>query len=118
MDKNAAFGIDLLLPQARNSPKISFLSLIVSSRLVATLERPITTIRQDTCKMLEYYCVLCFSQDGKLPELIDIVVASGCKLFVSAVGVPPRWAVDKLHAAGIPVMVAMLSYVILMVMSN
>jgi NAD(P)H-dependent flavin oxidoreductase YrpB (nitropropane dioxygenase family) len=27
-----------------------------------------------------------------------------CRLFVSAVGVPPRWAVDKLHKAGIPVM--------------
>ncbi len=42
--------------------------------------------------------------DGKLPELIDIVLASKCNLFVSAVGVPPRWVVDKLHAAGIPVM--------------
>jgi NAD(P)H-dependent flavin oxidoreductase YrpB (nitropropane dioxygenase family) len=42
--------------------------------------------------------------DGKLPELIDIVVESGAALFVSAVGVPPIWAVEKLHAAGIPVM--------------
>lgn len=42
--------------------------------------------------------------DGKLPELIDIVVESGATLFVSAVGVPPVWAVEKLHAAGIPVM--------------
>jgi NAD(P)H-dependent flavin oxidoreductase YrpB (nitropropane dioxygenase family) len=41
---------------------------------------------------------------GALPELIDIIINSGAKLFVSAVGVPPRWAVDKLHAAGIPVM--------------
>ena len=41
---------------------------------------------------------------GKLPELIDIVCGSGCKVFVSAVGVPPRWAVDKLHAAGITCM--------------
>lgn len=42
--------------------------------------------------------------EGKLPELIDIIIESGARLFVSAVGVPPRWAVDKLHAAGIPVM--------------
>lgn len=42
--------------------------------------------------------------EGKLPELIDIIVSSGAKLFVSAVGVPPRWVVDKLHKAGIPVM--------------
>lgn len=41
---------------------------------------------------------------GALPELIDIIIDSGAKLFVSAVGVPPRFAVDKLHAAGIPVM--------------
>jgi NAD(P)H-dependent flavin oxidoreductase YrpB (nitropropane dioxygenase family) len=41
---------------------------------------------------------------GTLPELIDIICKSGCKLFVSAVGVPPRWAVDKLHQHKIPVM--------------
>jgi len=42
--------------------------------------------------------------EGNLPELIDIICASGAKLFVSAVGVPPRWAVDKLHKSGILVM--------------
>jgi NAD(P)H-dependent flavin oxidoreductase YrpB (nitropropane dioxygenase family) len=41
---------------------------------------------------------------GDLPELIDLTIQSGAKLFVSAVGVPPKFAVDKLHAAGIPVM--------------
>jgi NAD(P)H-dependent flavin oxidoreductase YrpB (nitropropane dioxygenase family) len=41
---------------------------------------------------------------GTLPELIDIICHSGAKLFVSAVGVPPRWAVDKLHEHKIPVM--------------
>jgi NAD(P)H-dependent flavin oxidoreductase YrpB (nitropropane dioxygenase family) len=41
---------------------------------------------------------------GKLPELIDITIQSGAKLFVSAVGVPPKWAIEKLHAAGIPIM--------------
>eukprot|EP00931_Biecheleriopsis_adriatica_P056009 TRINITY_DN331_c0_g1_i1.p1 TRINITY_DN331_c0_g1~~TRINITY_DN331_c0_g1_i1.p1 ORF type:complete len:368 (-),score=84.74 TRINITY_DN331_c0_g1_i1:289-1392(-) len=41
---------------------------------------------------------------GDLPELIDITIEMGAKLFVSAVGVPPKFAVDKLHAAGIPVM--------------
>mmetsp|Transcript_40025 Transcript_40025/g.114394 ORF Transcript_40025/g.114394 Transcript_40025/m.114394 type:complete len:347 (+) Transcript_40025:89-1129(+) len=41
---------------------------------------------------------------GHLPELIDIMIEGGAKLFVCAVGVPPRWAVDKLHAAGIPIM--------------
>ena len=41
---------------------------------------------------------------GHLPELIDIIIAEKASLFVCAVGVPPRWAVDKLHAAGIPIM--------------
>ncbi|KAF2120198.1 2-nitropropane dioxygenase [Lophiotrema nucula] len=38
---------------------------------------------------------------GKLDELIDIIVESGTKLFVSAVGVAPKHVVDKLHANGI-----------------
>ena len=38
---------------------------------------------------------------GKLNELVDIIVESGAKLFVSAVGVPPRAVVEKLHKAGI-----------------
>merc|ERR1719499_2943540 len=38
---------------------------------------------------------------GHLPELIDIIVAEGARLFICAVGVPPKWAVDKLHAGGV-----------------
>ena len=38
---------------------------------------------------------------GHLPELIDIIVAEKVKLFICAVGVPPQWAVDKLHAGGV-----------------
>lgn len=41
---------------------------------------------------------------GRLDELIDITIASGARLFVSAVGVPPRAVIDRLHAAGILVM--------------
>ena len=41
---------------------------------------------------------------GQLPELIDIIIDSGASLFVSAVGIPPVWAIDKLHDAGILVM--------------
>ena len=36
--------------------------------------------------------------------LLIIFLTLQAALFVSAVGVPPKWAVDKLHAAGIPVM--------------
>ncbi len=38
---------------------------------------------------------------GTLPELIDVIIEGGAKLFVCAVGVPPKWAVEKLHGAGI-----------------
>lgn len=38
---------------------------------------------------------------GKLNELVDIIIESGTKLFVSAVGVPPKAVVDKLHKHGI-----------------
>ncbi|KAK3308882.1 2-nitropropane dioxygenase-like protein [Chaetomium strumarium] len=41
---------------------------------------------------------------GKLDELIDITIESGAKLFVSAVGVPPKRVIDRLHGAGILVM--------------
>ncbi|CAH0053920.1 unnamed protein product [Clonostachys solani] len=67
VDKNAPFGIDLLLPQiGGNARKTNY----------------------DYTK-------------GKLNELIDAIIDSGAKLFVSAVGVPPKAVVEKLHANGI-----------------
>jgi predicted regulator of Ras-like GTPase activity (Roadblock/LC7/MglB family) len=36
-------------------------------------------------------------------ELLDVVIEEGASLFVSAVGVPPVAACEKLHAAGIPI---------------
>jgi len=69
-DKNAPFGVDLLLPQVGGGArKTNF----------------------------DY-------TGGALPELIDIIIQNKAALFVAAVGTPPRFAVDKLHAAGIPVM--------------
>jgi NAD(P)H-dependent flavin oxidoreductase YrpB (nitropropane dioxygenase family) len=41
---------------------------------------------------------------GKLAELINVIIEEKAALFVCAVGVPPKEAVDKLHAAGIPIM--------------
>lgn len=40
---------------------------------------------------------------GKLGELVDLVIEFKASLFVSAVGVPPNWVVEKLHANGIVV---------------
>jgi len=66
-DKNAPFGVDLLLPQVGGSARRT---------------------NYDYTK-------------GKLGELVDIIIDSGAKLFVSAVGVPPKEVVDKLHKHGI-----------------
>ncbi|KAI5838001.1 2-nitropropane dioxygenase [Morchella snyderi] len=41
---------------------------------------------------------------GKLNELVDVVIESGAALFVSAVGIPPKHVVERLHKAGIPYM--------------
>lgn len=69
-DKNAPFGVDLLLPQVGGGAR----------------------------KTNKDYT------GGTLPELIDIIIEEKARLFICAVGVPPKWAVDKLHSAGIPVM--------------
>jgi len=70
VDKNAPFGVDLLLPQVGGGAR----------------------------KTNKDYT------GGTLPELIDIIIEEKAALFICAVGVPPKWAVDKLHAAKIPVM--------------
>ncbi|KAF2429916.1 2-nitropropane dioxygenase [Tothia fuscella] len=41
---------------------------------------------------------------GQLDELIDVTIKNGAKLFVSAVGVPPKHVIEKLHKAGILIM--------------
>ncbi|KAG8699288.1 hypothetical protein FRC08_005389 [Ceratobasidium sp. 394] len=42
--------------------------------------------------------------NGQLPELIDVIIEEKASLFVCAVGIPPKFAVEKLHKAGIPIM--------------
>ena len=69
-DKNAPFGVDLLLPQIGGSARKT---------------------------NYDY-------THGHLDELIDVIIQSGTSLFVSAVGVPPRQVVDRLHKANIPIM--------------
>lgn len=69
-DKNAPFGVDLLLPQVGAGAR----------------------------KTNKDYT------GGTLPELVDIIIEAKAALFICAVGVPPKWAVEKFHAAGIPVM--------------
>ncbi|KAI4198423.1 MAG: hypothetical protein LQ350_005283 [Teloschistes chrysophthalmus] len=66
-DKNAPFGVDLLIPQVGGSARKT---------------------NYDYTK-------------GKLDDLITIIIDSGCKLFVSAVGVPPANIITRLHTAGI-----------------
>lgn len=69
-DKNAPFGVDLLIPQVGGSARKT---------------------------NYDY-------THGHLDELTDVIIESGTKLFVCAVGVPPRHVVDRLHKAGIPIM--------------
>lgn len=69
-DKNAPFGVDLLLPQVGGGAR----------------------------KTNKDYTA------GELPALVDIIIEEKAALFICAVGVPPKWAVDKFHAAKIPVM--------------
>ncbi|KAJ7622941.1 2-nitropropane dioxygenase [Mycena polygramma] len=41
---------------------------------------------------------------GKLAELIEVIIEEKTALFVCAIGIPPKHAVDRLHQAGIPIM--------------
>jgi len=41
---------------------------------------------------------------GLLNELVDVIVDEGTALFVSAVGVPPKQVIERLHAGGVVVM--------------
>jgi NAD(P)H-dependent flavin oxidoreductase YrpB (nitropropane dioxygenase family) len=66
-DKNAPFGVDLLLPQVGGSARKT---------------------NYDYTK-------------GKLNELVDIIIESGVKLFVCAIGIPPKAVVERLHKAGV-----------------
>lgn len=43
---------------------------------------------------------------GQLHELIDIIIQGGVKVFVSAVGVPPKEVVETLHRGGVLYMVS------------
>ncbi|KAF8216688.1 2-nitropropane dioxygenase [Mycena galopus ATCC 62051] len=41
---------------------------------------------------------------GKLMELIEVIIEEKTSLFVCAIGIPPKHAVERLHQAGIPIM--------------
>ncbi|PQE31993.1 2-nitropropane dioxygenase protein [Rutstroemia sp. NJR-2017a WRK4] len=41
---------------------------------------------------------------GQLDALIDVTIAEGARLFISAVGIPPPHVISRLHAAGILIM--------------
>ena len=87
-DKDAPFGVDLLLPQVGGSARKTnvIFPYLYAFQLILSLNTK-----------YDY-------TEGKLPELIDIIIEEKAKLFVSAVGIPPDWVIDRLHKAGIPVM--------------
>jgi len=71
-DKNAPFGVDLLLPQVGGSARKTNKSYTGGN-------------------------------DG-LNALIDVIIEEKAALFVSAVGVPPKEVIERLHKNGIAVM--------------
>jgi NAD(P)H-dependent flavin oxidoreductase YrpB (nitropropane dioxygenase family) len=48
--------------------------------------------------------------NGRLEEMIDVIIAEGASLFVSALGAPPPHIIEKLHKAGVRVAVITKSY--------
>lgn len=83
-DKNAPFGVDLLLPQVGGSArKTKYVSRSSVHFTVLTIG-----LSYDYTK-------------GKLDDLVTIIIDEGARLFVSAVGVPPKHVVERLHGAGI-----------------
>ena len=42
--------------------------------------------------------------NGQLDGLVDAIIAEGARLFISAVGVPPKAVIERLHAGGVLVM--------------
>ncbi|KAJ3475652.1 hypothetical protein NLI96_g11695 [Meripilus lineatus] len=92
-DKNAPFGVDLLIPQVggnarkTNHPRVFGFLPVDSDPFLRSLGLP----QYDYTK-------------GQLPELIDVIIEEKASLFVCAIGVPPPEVVDKLHKAGIPIM--------------
>lgn len=65
-------------------------------------ERQITITRTETClNLLKLFVNLVYTLAS---VLCTSNVTPGCNLFISAVGVPPVWAVEKLHAKDILVM--------------
>ncbi|CAG8960890.1 hypothetical protein HYFRA_00002427 [Hymenoscyphus fraxineus] len=86
-DQSAPFGVDLLLPQVGGSArKTKYASHAEIYPMMITI--------QAKADVYDY-------TKGKLDELITIIIESGAKLFVSAVGVPPKHVVERLHKAGI-----------------
>ncbi|CAD0114089.1 unnamed protein product [Aureobasidium uvarum] len=84
-DKNAPFGVDLLLPQVGGS---------------ARKTKYACSFRSEQSPVLTGIASYDYTK-GKLDELVDIIIDSKASLFVSAVGVPPKHIVEKLHKAGI-----------------
>lgn len=98
-DKNAPFGIDLALPQVGGNAR----------------KTNVCHITLETLTILNFHWNVQYDYtNGQLSELVDIIIASKAKLFVSAIGVPPKEMIERLHRAGIVVMKYVLVVAILL----
>ena len=84
--------MDLLIPQVGGSARKTKFVQCSSWFLVSPL---------DVWESHQYAAISYDYTKGKLDELVTIIIDSGAKLFVSAVGVPPQHVVDRLHKAGV-----------------
>lgn len=93
-DKNAPFGVDLLIPQVGGSAR---------KTKYASRSRPFKLTRHTHIqKAIAYKDRSSYDYTkGKLDDLVTIIIDSGAKLFVSAVGVPPVHVVQRLHKADV-----------------
>ena len=87
-DKNAPFGVDLLIPQVGGNARKTNVRPEISV---------IVQLNRRHSRQYDY-------TEGRLSELTEVIIRNKAALFVCAVGVPPKEMVDRLHSAGIAVM--------------
>ena len=103
-DKNAPFGVDLLIPQvggnARKTKYARFFSIFSLFLFISKLQSQHAHIHILQVQIADLAHKSYDYTKGKLDELVTIIIDSGAKLFVSAVGVPPAHVVRRRPDAG------------------
>lgn len=108
VDKKGAFGVDLLLPKVGEGARKTNHDY-TEGKVSRARFQPIGR-RDSPCALASFPNSSTLSSSlvrwrgGAMFFACSSAWPAGASLFVSAVGVPPTWAVDKLHEAGIACM--------------